>query len=198
MASRPGRLDSALVNLRARTLDLHERLAELREALIMLRDGVGPGRLASWPTFLSKFDTLSKLYSQLTKELDRAVREADLVNFVLEPHGIAEDVNLVPDLLRTKLMPEMEKELEEMDEEWKKERERDAVGSRVNGERIDKRIGEFNAFIGLALERFAELREELAPQKEKGEGRKEDGDGDSPTVEQMNRVLGALEMGQGL
>lgn len=42
------KVDSVLVNLRARALDLHARLSELRDSIAMLRDGIGPGRNAPW------------------------------------------------------------------------------------------------------------------------------------------------------
>lgn len=188
---RSGKLDSALVNLRSRTIELHDQLSELYKPLAMLRDGVGPARTASWPTFLSKFDTLCKLYFQLTKELDRAVTDVGLANFVLEPRGVAEDSGLVPELLRTKLMPEMEKELEELEEECRK-----VEGD--GGGKVDEKVGEFNAFVDLALERFGELRDELAPDKQKNAGMDVVKAPEKPSVEQINTVLHALDKGVGL
>lgn len=48
VSSATSKIDGALVNLRARALDVHTRLSELCDHVAMLRDGIGPARTSSW------------------------------------------------------------------------------------------------------------------------------------------------------
>lgn len=147
------KIDAALVNLRARALDLHARLAELRDAAAMLRDGVGMGRNEAWPTFLNKYDTLAKLFYQLTEELDRSLTEVGLENFVAQPKSVTTDPTLVPELLRTKLEPEIERDFENLQKDH---------ATDTSDKDVAVRISSFNAFIEAALDQFQDLRDDLA------------------------------------
>jgi len=147
------KVDAALVNLRSRALDLHARLLELRDAAAMMRDGVGMGRNEAWPTFLNKYDALSKLFYQLTEELERSLTEVGLENFVAQPKAIVGDPAFVPELLRTKLEPEVERDLEMLQKEY---------AADGNDQSVAVRISSFNGFIESAVDHFQDLRDVLA------------------------------------
>lgn len=147
------KVDAALVSLRARILDLHARTSELRDLSCMLRDGFGQGRNAVWPQFLDKYDTIAKLYSLVTEELDRAVVETGLENFSAIPCALTQDPGALPDLLRTKLEPEVERELKELQKGYEKGRNTLPIG---------KRIAVYNELIDGFLDEFQELRDSLA------------------------------------
>lgn len=161
--------ENALANLRARALDLQARLLELSDAVAMLRDGVGAFRNAPWSAFLAKYETLAKLFMQLTEELDRAVINAGFQSYILRPRAAAEDPDLVPNMLRTRLEPEVEADLMELQAEY----EREAAGAldvgagslgTVEGERkaaevLKRRVEQFNFFIEGALERYDDARD---------------------------------------
>lgn len=174
--------DNALANLRARALDLHARLLELRDAVLMLRDGVGPARNAPWREFLSKYQTLAKLFNQLTDELERAVYEVGFQNFVLQPRGVAEDPDLVPNMLRTKLEPDIEKDIAGLQAEFERDTAtaaaataasasggvgQQSTGPGANGQAsnplaaLERRILMFNAFLDGARGRYEELVESV-------------------------------------
>lgn len=151
------KVDSALVNLRARGLDIYARLDELRDAACMLRDGVGQGRSATWPHFMDKYDTISKLYTQLTDELDRALTDAGLQSFVALPKNHTEDPTQLPDLLRTKLDQDIEREFQEL--------EKSGLEMRRAGKGFGSaqaRVAAFNDLVDSALDEFQELRDSMA------------------------------------
>jgi hypothetical protein len=154
--------DTALATLRARALDLHARLLELRDAVSMLRDGVGPARNAPWAAFLAKYETLAKLFTQLTEELDRAVVEVGFQNYLLQPRTVAEDPDLIPNMLRTRLDPDVEKDVMTLQTEYARETEKEGGegGGAVEAaaDALEKRIAMFNAFLAGAVERFDDAR----------------------------------------
>lgn len=76
----------------------------------MLRDNVGPSRNATFPLFLSLHSTLSRLCEQLTSDLDRSQQEG-LPYFATVPNA-ADPV--APELLRTRLDIEVERDFEGM------------------------------------------------------------------------------------
>lgn len=158
-ASNPGTttVDSALVNLRSRGVEIFIRLQELRDAASMMKDGVGQGRSATWTTFLEKFDTLSKLYSQLTDELDRALTVAGLQSLLAVPLANPGYGVQVPDLLRTKLDQDIEREFLELE---KGGLELKQGGKSVGPAQV--RVAEFNDFVDTALDQFQELRDGFA------------------------------------
>lgn len=150
------KVDTALVNLRSRALDIHARLVELRDSVGMLRDGVGPGRAAAWPIFLEKYDVLSKIFSQLTDELDRALTDVGLDSFVAIPRAVTDDPTFLPDLLRTKLDPNVEREYHELQKGYNPDKQD------PNKPPVNVTIRMYNEFIDSALEDFQELRDKLA------------------------------------
>jgi hypothetical protein len=173
---------SVLANLRARTLDLHARLLELRDAVAMLRDGVGPARNAPWSVFLAKYETLAKLFFQLTEELDRAVVDVGFQNFLVLPRGVAEDADLVPNMLRTRLEPDVEKDMLALQAEYVSDaagaegadvaaaesaesaaaaESAESAAESAAAAVLEKRIAAFNAFVGGAVDRFDDARERL-------------------------------------
>lgn len=171
--------DNALANLRARAFDIHARLLELRDAVLMLRDGVGPARNAPWRDFLSKYETLAKLFSQLTDELERAVYEVGFQSLVLQPCGVAEDPDLVPNMLRTKLEPDVEKDIADLQAEYERDTASMASAGGVRGggpgasgsaaaaaaaassAKLAQRILTFNAFLEGARGRYEEEIESI-------------------------------------
>lgn len=109
------------------------------------------------PTFLSKYDALSKLFFQLTEELDRAVTDMGVENYVIQPKGVATDPGTVPDLLRTKLEPEIERDVDTLAQQY-----RDDVGeNNATPEQIAKRISTFNSFVQQTVEQIQDLKEDL-------------------------------------
>lgn len=158
--------DMALANLRARALDLHARLLELRDSISMLRDGVGPARNAPWAAFLAKYETLAKLFSQLTEELDRAVVEVGFQNYILQPRAVAEDPDLIPNMLRTKLEPEVERDVMDLQAEYARDAGGDAAAesgpaAEAAAEALEMRVSMFNAFVSGAVERFDDARDRI-------------------------------------
>lgn len=110
----PARDDTVvLVNMRKKSLDLHARLEELRDLIAQLRDGVGPERNEAWYSFLNKFDTISKATATLTEELDRSMTIGH-DNFVATPAALTPDPAELPDFLRTKLDPEVERDFDSL------------------------------------------------------------------------------------
>lgn len=146
---------SALANMRARALDLHARLLELSDAVAMLRDGVGVFANAPWPAFLAKFETLAKLFAQLSDELDRAVVDVGFQNYLLRPRAADE---LVPAMLRTRLEPEVERDVAELRTEAAAEGEGEGDAAEKI-EAMKNRISMFNNFIEGALESFDDERD---------------------------------------
>ena len=124
----------------------------------------------------------------MTEELDRAVMEAGLQNFLLQPCGLSEDSSLVPDLLRTRVEPEVERDLQKLKEQYTEN-----VGgkSNVSRENIAKRIVAFNAFVDDTVEQFQDLRETLTTQVAADASPKRS----APAAED---VLKALSHGEGL
>jgi hypothetical protein len=110
--------------------------------------------------FLSKYQTLSKLFFQLTDELDRAVTEVGFQNFLLQPRALSEDPDLVPSLLRTRLEPEVERDLEELQAQCAADMG-GGGGAPPPEADIERRILLFNAYVSGALERYEELRDEV-------------------------------------
>lgn len=106
---------------------------------------------------MSKYETLSKLYHQLTEELDRAVTENGFDNFLLQPKAVTDDPELVPNLLRTKLEPEVENDVQDLHKLFVE----DSDGSQPSPEDLERRILLFNAFIANAVETFEDRRDEL-------------------------------------
>lgn len=142
------KVDATLIALRARSLELHARLSELRDSAAMVRDGVGPSRNSTWPDFLTQHDTLSRLSTQLTEDLQRSLADG-LDNFVAVPKAVTPDPNELPDLLRTRLDPAVEREYE-------------ALGKEFDGEDVSRRISAFNGFLEREVETFQDLRESLS------------------------------------
>jgi hypothetical protein len=139
-------------------------------------------------SFLSKYETLSKLFYQLTEELDRSVTEVGFQNFLLQPKGMAEDPELVPNLLRTKLEPEVERDLEALQKQCADE----MGGEQPSMEAIEKRILMFNAFVSSAMERFEDARTDLleSPRPEEPEP--------APVSARAQALLTALSAGEPL
>jgi hypothetical protein len=108
-------------------------------------------------SFLVSYETLSKLFFQLTEELDRAVTDVGFQNFLLQPKALGEDPELVPNLLRTMLEPEVEKDVQALHAEYVA----DMGGSTPTSLELERRILLFNAFVSGATERYEELRDEL-------------------------------------
>lgn len=179
------KVDTALVSLRSRALDIHRRLIELRDSVTMLRDGVGPGRAAAWPSFLEKYDVLSKIFSQLTDELDRAFTDAGLDSFVALPRAVTDDPAVLPELLRTKLDPDVEREYQDLQKGYNPDKQ-DA-----NTPPINVRIETFNDFIESALEEFQELRDKMAEPRPREPQ-------PPPNLPSADVVLAAITNGTGL
>lgn len=111
MSKGPSRDDAVLVNLRKKCLDMQARLQELRDHLMQLRDSVGPDRHDNWYTFLQKYDTINKTAATLCEELDRSLTIGH-DNFVTVPAALTADPAELPDFLRTKLDPEVERDFD--------------------------------------------------------------------------------------
>lgn len=109
--NRPTKIDSTLANIRTKAGDLHARLEELRDGVGQLRDGIGPRRHETWYTFLKRFNTVKKSTSALTEELDRALTEG-LDNFATVPAALTMDSPRLPELLRTKLELEVDRDFQ--------------------------------------------------------------------------------------
>lgn len=108
-------------------------------------------------TFLNKFETLARLYHQLTEELDRAVTESGFENYLLQPKAVADDPELVPNLLRTKLEPDVESDLDKLNKSYID----DVDGTDQSAESLESRISSFNSFVLAAVERYEDAREDL-------------------------------------
>lgn len=180
------KIDNALVNIRRRLMDAFTRQAELRDLSCMLRDGVGQGRLATWEQFLEKFDALCKLYSQVTDELDRSVTEAGLQSLVALPRALTDDPAQLPDLLRTKLDQDVEREFQDLEKAALAEK---AAATGVVP--VQARVNAFNDAVESALDQFQELRERLAtPRPPEPQP--------PPTLPSASVVLAAITNGTGL
>jgi hypothetical protein len=116
------------------------------------------------------------------------VTEAGFQNFLLQPTGLAEDSELVPNLLRTKLEPEVERDLETL----QKQCEGDLGGGHSPLDAIEKRILMFNAFVSSALDRFDDSRVDLLSSPRPQEPESE------PTGTRAQALLVALSTGRPL
>eukprot|EP00178_Gracilaria_changii_P004395 TRINITY_DN16_c0_g1_i1.p2 TRINITY_DN16_c0_g1~~TRINITY_DN16_c0_g1_i1.p2 ORF type:complete len:178 (+),score=20.62 TRINITY_DN16_c0_g1_i1:336-869(+) len=137
------RTDATLVALRTRLIDLHSNLMNLREHSAMLRDNVGPSRNATFPLFLSIHSTLAKLSEQLTTDLDRSQQEG-LPYYAAVPN-LPDPV--VPELLRTRLDKDVEREFRTMTQAFK-------------GDPTQK-VLRYNQGVETVLKAVAEKREQL-------------------------------------
>jgi len=88
-------LSSTLHKLKRRTQDI-----------LTLLDNIIQRRQYSWPEKLEQYAVLSTHYFRLCDELHEA-----LYHFVLFPEQLPQDVTWIPELLRTKLLPEQEKDM---------------------------------------------------------------------------------------
>lgn len=82
--------------------------------------------------------------------------EAGLNNFVVQPKDVAVDPAFVPDLLRTKLELEVERDYDALRREYA------ADAGDTDDSAVERRTSEFNAFIESALDHFQDRRDELA------------------------------------
>lgn len=128
----PSRDDAVLVNMRKKCIDLHARLEELRDLVAQLRDGVGPERNEAWYTFLKKFDTIGKTTATLTEELDRSMTIGH-DNFVAVPVALTTDPAELPDFLRTKLDPEVEREFDALSNMFTSQRAPSSADATTSG-----------------------------------------------------------------
>ncbi|KAI0566957.1 hypothetical protein FGB62_5g027 [Gracilaria domingensis] len=109
----------------------------------MLRDNVGPSRNATFPLFLSIHSTLSKLSEQLTTDLDRSQQEG-LPYYAAVPN-LPDPV--APDLLRTRLDTDVEREFQTMTHAFK-------------GDATQK-VLRYNQAVEAVLKAVAETRDQL-------------------------------------
>lgn len=151
----PTKIDASLGLVRKRALELHTGLRELQDQAAQLRDGVGPQRGSDWRKFLEQYDTLSIRLQQLTQELERAMT-VGLHHFVTIPLGVTDDPTLLPDLLRTRLEANVEREFENL-------------GKRYEGGDVGQRIANFNDFVLAEIEGYDENRLRLMEARGKKE-----------------------------
>ncbi|OSX80873.1 hypothetical protein BU14_0031s0045 [Porphyra umbilicalis] len=160
------KVDSALVSLRLRALELNGRLVELLNSVVALRDGVGTGRDDAWPAFLAAFDTIAKLFTALTADLSRASTEAGLAHYVLLPAPAScEATSETPmaSLARTKLPPDVEDDAAAL--AAAAAREMGAAGTRgaaAQARALAAHVAVYNTFVEGAVDRFAAAREDLS------------------------------------
>lgn len=104
----PSKADTVLVNFHKKCHDMRMRLEELRDHLMQLRDNVGPDRHSEYYSFLEKYDAINKAAEGLIKELKESLTQGH-DNFVSVPIALTADPAELPDFLRTKLDPEVER-----------------------------------------------------------------------------------------
>lgn len=156
--------DATILNLRIRALELHSGLCRLRDSAAMVRDGVGNKRNANWPDMLRQFDKLNKLTTQLTDELQRSTVEG-LDHFAAIPRGVTTDGSVLPELLRTRLDADVEREFDMLRKAF--EEEGGGLGG-VDGK--EGRIADLNAFVEEAVEGVQDFREGLVRPRGGGGG----------------------------
>uniref|UniRef100_A0A7S1TIT7 Mediator of RNA polymerase II transcription subunit 8 n=1 Tax=Compsopogon caeruleus TaxID=31354 RepID=A0A7S1TIT7_9RHOD len=106
-------MDATLGSLRNRAVDLRTTVGELREAAAGMADGLTS---VQWPVMLDKYDGLCRIFYQFTDDVERAISEIGLNCLIIQPATMPAGVDLestldsIPDLLRTKLDPEIEEE----------------------------------------------------------------------------------------
>jgi hypothetical protein len=83
-----------------------QKLMRRTQDILTLIDTILNRRNYSWPEVLGQYAVLSAHYSRLCDELHEA-----LYHYVLFPEQLPPDVTWVPELLRTKLLPEQEKDM---------------------------------------------------------------------------------------
>lgn len=83
-----------------------QKLLRRTQDILTLLDTILNRRNYSWPEVLEQYAVLSAHYSRLCDDLHAA-----LFHYVLFPEQLPPDVTWVPELLRTKLLPEQEKDM---------------------------------------------------------------------------------------
>jgi hypothetical protein len=83
-----------------------QKLSRRTQDILTLIDTILNRRNYTWPEVLGQYAVLSAHYSRLCDELHEA-----LYHYVLFPEQLPPDVTWVPELLRTKLLPEQEKDM---------------------------------------------------------------------------------------
>ncbi|KAK1865391.1 hypothetical protein I4F81_007923 [Pyropia yezoensis] len=192
------KVDSSLVSLRLRALDLQGRLLELLRSVVSLRDGVGEARDDAWPAFLAAFETIAKLFTALTADLSRASTEAGLAHYVLLPAPAACEAGSdtpIAALARTRLPPEVEDDATELAATSSREMiEAGRRGAVSQLRSLQAHVAVYNKFVEGAVDRYLAAREDLAvpraPPVERRPRGPPGGGGDA--------VLLAVERGAGL
>jgi len=148
---------------------VRKRAEDLQKSLIDMTHGMH-GHFASpneWPTIVDKFVVLARTQYQTIQEDINASVLAEK-EYLLKPISLIglKDEQAIPELLRTKVEPEVEKEQKELvDEFYKTENLTDDMDENI--EQLKKTIDSWNKSVDELTENFEQIKNEVLVKGEK-------------------------------
>jgi len=171
----------ALLSVKARAEDIRNRLNELHL-------NFAKNQYLQWPEVLEQFSVLSGQFYSLNEDIPQM-----LTHFVLHPQTLQpRDPNQIPELLRTKALPEMENEEQMMVQQYETEMKGLDLDQAKKVAVLQMGIEQYNSMCEQAEDIFEELKEQMSLKSKR-----------APLTTENNQaalktLLGAMTHGNGL